>query len=555
MFEIIQILDKKRKQKFYLMTFFLLAGMLLDIFSLALLLPLIELILGNNTNFLTEQVYAISKTFFEGRVLLPFSIFVILIYSFKAIYSIYLSYRQNRFISNLIRDTSNKLFSFYLQQNYSYHVQTNSAEVIRNLNSDLFHFSTYLRSIIFLYTEIGFVLSTLTLLIFLNPLVSSGTILFFVVIIFIYYTNFKNKLNSLGDKKQKVALEYNKIILETSSSIKEIKVNQKEHFFHNLLAKETKNLWDIDSTLNTFLQTPRYVLELISILAIFVLLFFINFREGIETDFYSFLGVFIASVFKLIPSANKILNSLQNIKFSNSAIFSVKSKIKNQTKNAEIFEVKNFDTLELKNISFSYKKNEKVLKDINIKIEKGDFIGIKGESGSGKTTLIDIILGLQQPEIGEIKINGKSNVSFKKGYVPQNSSILDISIRDNVAFGIKREDQDFEQIIKSLEKAEILSFVNQKEQGLDFMVGENGGKLSGGQKQRLGLARALYSKPDLLILDEPTSALDSETENAILKTFKNLSGEITIILISHNESVLKVCDNTYQIQNKNLIQC
>jgi len=555
MFEIIQILDKKRKQKFYLMTFFLLAGMLLDVFSLALLLPLIELILGNNTNFLTEQVYAISKTFFEGRVMLPFSTFVILIYSFKAIYSVYLSYRQNRFISNLIRDTSNKLFSFYLQQNYSYHVQTNSAEVIRNLNSDLFHFSTYLRAIMFLYTEIGFVLSTLILLIFLNPLVSSGTILFFVVIIFIYYTNFKNKLNYLGDKKQKVALQYNKIILETSSSIKEIKVNQKEHFFHNLLAKETKNLWDIDSTLNTFLQTPRYVLELISILAIFVLLFFINVREGIETDFYSFLGVFIASVFKLIPSANKILNSLQNIKFSNSAIFSVKSKIKNQTKKAENFEVKNFDTLELKNISFSYKKNEKVLKDINIKIKKGDFIGIKGESGSGKTTLIDIILGLQQPEIGEIKINGKSNVSFKKGYVPQNSSILDISIRDNVAFGIKREDQDFEQIIKSLEKAEIFSFVNQKEQGLDFIVGENGGKLSGGQKQRLGLARALYSKPDLLILDEPTSALDSETENAILKTFQNLSGEITIILISHNESVLNACDNTYQIQNKNIIQC
>ena len=112
-----------------------------------------------------------------------------------------------------------------------------------------------------------------------------------------------------------------------------------------------------------------------------------------------------------------------------------------------------------------------------------------------------------------------------------------------------------EQICESLEKAEIFSFVNQKEQGLDFMVGENGGKLSGGQKQRLGLARALYFKPDLLILDEPTSALDSETENAILKKFKNLSVEITIILISHNESVLKVCDNTYQIQNKALIQC
>lgn len=555
MFEIIQILDKKRKQKFYLMTFFLLAGMLLDVFSLALLLPLIELILGNNTNFLTEQVYAISKTFFEGGVLLPFSIFVILIYSFKAIYSIYLSYRQNRFISNLIRDTSNKLFSFYLQQNYSYHVQTNSAEVIRNLNSDLFHFSTYLRAIMFLYTEIGFVLSTLTLLIFLNPLVSTGTILFFVVIIFIYYTNFKNKLNSLGDKKQKVALEYNKIILETSSSIKEIKVNQKEHFFHNLLAKETKNLWDIDSTLNTFLQTPRYVLELISILAIFVLLFFINVGEGIETDFYSFLGVFIASVFKLIPSANKILNSLQNIKFSNSAIFSVKSKIKNQTKNVEIFEVKNFDTLELKNISFSYKKNEKVLKDINIKIEKGEFVGIKGESGSGKTTLIDIILGLQLPKKGKLLINGKVETTFKKGYVPQNTSVLDISIRDNVAFGIEREKQDSEKIIMSLRKAEILSFFNGKEESIDFIAGENGSKLSGGQKQRIGLARALYLDPDVLLLDEPTSALDGETEKAILNTLQKLSGEMTIILISHNESLLNGCQKIYKLENKNLVLC
>ena len=555
MFEIIQILDKKRKQKFYLMTFFLMAGMLLDVFSLALLLPLIELILGNNTNFLTEQVYTISKTFFEGSVLIPFSVFVILIYSFKAICSIYLSYRQNRFISNLIRDTSNNLFSFYLKQNYSYHVKTNSAEVIRNLNSDLFNFATYLRSFMFLYTEIGFVLSTLTLLIFLNPIVSTGTISFFVVIIFVYYAIFKNKLNYLGKQQQKTALQYNKIVLETTSSIKEIKVNQKEHFFDNLLVKETKNLWYIDSILNTFLQTPRYVLELISILAILILLFFVSIGDGFETNFHSFLGVFIASVFKLIPSANKIINSFQNIKFSNSAMFSIKSKIKNQTKNTEISEVKNFDRLELKNISFSYKKNEKVLKDINLKIKKGDFIGIKGESGSGKTTLIDIMLGLQQPKIGEIRINGKSNVSFKKGYVPQNSSILDTSIRDNVAFGIKPEDQDFEQIIEALEKAEILSFVNQKEQGLDFVVGENGGKLSGGQKQRLGLARALYSKPDLLILDEPTSALDSETENAILKTFQNLSGEITIILISHNESVLKVCDNTYQIQNKNLIQC
>ena len=120
MFEIIQMLDRSRKQKFYLMTLFLLFGMLLDIFSLALLVPLIELILVNNTNFLTEQVVSLSNKYYDGNTIFPFSIFVILIFTIKTLYSIYLTYRQNRFISNLIRDTSNKLFSFYLQQEYSY---------------------------------------------------------------------------------------------------------------------------------------------------------------------------------------------------------------------------------------------------------------------------------------------------------------------------------------------------------------------------------------------------------------------------------------------------
>jgi len=549
------MLDRSRKQKFYLMTLFLLLGMLLDIFSLALLVPLIELILGNNTNFLTEQVVSLSNNYYDGNTIFPFSIFVILIFTIKTLYSIYLTYRQNRFISNLIRDTSNKLFSFYLQQEYSYHVRKNSAEVIRNLNSDLYHFSTYLRSILFLFTEIGFVFSTLILLIFLNPFISLGTILFFGGIIMVYYKIFKFKLNQLGERKQTVALQYNKIILESTTSIKEIKVNKKESFFEKILANHTKELWNIDTTHNTFLQIPRYILEFISILAIFVMLFFILIGGGVSKEIFSFLGVFVASVFKLIPSANKILNSLQNLKFSNSALVTIKKKIKPKKVYSIDLKTPRFEKIEVINVCFSYKQNAVVLKDVNLEIKRGEFIGIKGESGSGKTTLIDMILGLQHPKSGKILINGQRNVGFKKGYVPQNTSILDISIRDNVAFGIDIENQSTENVIRSLKEAEIFSLVEQKSEGLEFLVGENGGKLSGGQKQRLGLARALYLEPDVLLLDEPTSALDSETEKAILETLQNLTGKTTIILISHNESLLKGCDKIYKLENKNLVLC
>ena len=537
------------------MAVFLLSGMLLDIFSLAILVPLIELILGNNSNILTAQVLLLTDKYFNGNALLPFSFFVILVFTIKTVYSIYLTYRQNRFISNLIRDTSKKLFSFYLHQNYNYHIKNNSAEVIRNLNTDLYHFATYLRSILFLLTEIGFVSSTLILLILLNPVISFGTILFFGVLIFVYYRIFRTKLNQLGEKKQKIALHHNKIVLESISSIKEMKVNQKESFFEKIFSSYSNQLWSIDTTHNTFLQVPRYILEFISILAIFMMLFFIYLDDSISGEVFSFFGVFIASVFKLIPSANKILNSLQNLKFSDSALNTIKSKLDSKViKRSKSF-IKRFKKLELRNIVFNYGKSQKILKDVNIVVNRGDFIGVKGESGSGKTTLIDLILGMQTPNSGEILINGESNKIIKIGYVPQHTSILDVSINDNVAFGVEKQNQDTKKILESLKKAEILNFIESKEDRLEFFAGENGSKLSGGQKQRIGIARALYLEPDLLLLDEPTSALDIATERSILKTLQKLSGEMTIVLISHNESLLKGCEKVYELENKNLTLC
>lgn len=554
MFDFFKLLDSTRKRKFFLMAVFIFLGMILDIFSLALLVPLIEIIIDENFNSYTLKILDFLDKYSKGGILLSFSFFIISVFILKSLYSVYLTYRQNRFISNLIRDTSNRLFSFYIEQDFKFYVNINSAEVVRSLNNDLHQFSLYLRSILFFITELGFVLSTVALLIFLNPIISIGTIIFFGLMIFVYYKILKQKLNKLGFKKQQVGLTYNKSILETMNSIKEIKVNKKEEFFKNSLATNTNILWSIDAVYNTYNQAPRYILELISIVAIFIMIFFLSFSD-VGGGAISFLGVFVASVFKILPSANKILNSLQNLKFSNSVIETILKKVNTSKKTLPKFtRIKKFNELKLSNITFGY-SNTILLNNINLKIKKGDFIGIKGESGTGKTTLIDIILGLQKPQKGSLTINGKENIEFIKGYLPQNCYILDESIRDNVAFGVSKKDQDLKRILDSIKKAELHDFVVKKQEGIDFIVGETGARLSGGQKQRLGLARALYNDPDIIILDEPTSALDSKTEASILQTLQKLSKWVSIILISHNESLLKGCNQVYKLENKKLSLC
>lgn len=554
MFEFFKLLDSTRKRKFFLMAVFIFLGMILDIFSLALLVPLIEIIIDENFNSYTLKILDFLDKYFKGGILLSFSFFIISVFILKSLYSVYLTYRQNRFISNLIRDTSNRLFSFYLEQDFKFYVNINSAEVVRSLNNDLHQFSLYLRSILFFITELGFVLSTVALLIFLNPIISIGTIIFFGLMIFAYFKILKQKLNNLGFKKQQVGLTYNKSILEAINSIKEIKVNKKEEFFKNSLATNTNILWSIDAEYNTYNQAPRYILELISIVAIFIMIFFLSFSD-VGGGAISFLGVFVASVFKILPSANKILNSLQNLKFSNSVIETILKKANTSNKTLPKFnKIQEFNELKLSNITFGY-SNTILLDNINLKIKKGDFIGIKGESGTGKTTLIDIILGLQKPQKGSLTINGKENLEFIKGYLPQNFYILDESIRDNVAFGVPKKNQDLERILDSIKKAELNDFVVKKREGIDFIVGETGARLSGGQKQRLGLARALYNNPDIIILDEPTSALDSKTEASILQTLQKLSKWVSIILISHNESLLKGCNQVYKLENKKLLLC
>jgi ABC-type bacteriocin/lantibiotic exporter with double-glycine peptidase domain len=230
-------------------------------------------------------------------------------------------------------------------------------------------------------------------------------------------------------------------------------------------------------------------------------------------------------------------------------------KVKESQNKKEFLDFKK--NIKLKNVSFSFsKKSKKILSDINLSVKNGEFIGVIGKSGSGKTTFADLIMGLVEPTSGLVEIDNTplSKLEIrtwqdKVGYVPQNIYLTNDSIKNNIAYGLRNEDIDNSKLQKAIDKAELQDFIEESDDGINTIIGEGGKRISGGQKQRIGIARALYHNPKILILDESTSSLDKNTEKKIFNTIHKFKGQITVIIISHDKSILEGSDHIYEIQN------
>ena len=269
------------------------------------------------------------------------------------------------------------------------------------------------------------------------------------------------------------------------------------------------------------------------------------------------LGIFTIAILKLIPSINKLMQNIQNIKYSSPALESIKKGLSSLLiDNKKKGFINMNSNLEIKNLYFSHEDKGPLLVNINIKIMKGEIIGISGESGCGKSTLADILLGLYKPNKGEIFLDGKK-INFgdiKIGYVPQKVFFKNSSLKENIAFGEKTDKINENRITTSLKMSQLDKFVESLDEKEDTIIGENGLMISGGQQQRIGIARALYRDPEILILDESTSSLDKETEKNFINSLNVLKRKKTMILITHNKSNLRICDRKFIIKNQTLIE-
>ena len=497
-------------------------------------------------------------------IIIFFSVFIT-----RSFIYVILSLTRNKLVQNVNNEVSKKIYYNYLNKDFSFFLNTNSSKLISNIIVEVEKFSyrvidpliffiaeLFITTGVFLYLAINFLEGTIlmTLLIFLSYL--------------FFYKKYLSYFQNLGSTK--TAADAKKIddLQKSFYIINEIKIGKLEKYFSNIFNVNTKKSSKSQFSLNFFSDLPKSLIEIIALLFISGLLYYSYFFLGYEKqDILLMSGMFAVALFRLLPSANRIYHTLNSIKYHRSSIDIIHSEIfkehKEENKNSnintrEIQEQLNFQTIELKNVSFGYDEKNNILENINLKINRGKLIGIYGDSGSGKSTLLNLICGLLDPTKGKILLNDKNILEDKNsyydllGYVSQNIFLTDDSLKKNIVMGdnIFKKDNFF-NAIDLANLTETVELMSQKE---NTPLGEQGSLVSGGQKQRIAIARALYKKSRILILDEPTSALDIRSEKEILKTIMNLKGDVTTLLVTHNMNIIKDCDEIYKIKNKQIFK-
>tara|TARA_B100001939_G_scaffold347368_1_gene368785 strand:+ start:669 stop:2405 length:1737 start_codon:yes stop_codon:yes gene_type:complete len=563
------LLTRQQKLSLVYLSLLLVIGMFLEIFGLGLIIPLITIILDPeliNDTYGIRQIKEYLGDINNNEFLYYSLITIILVYVIKTLFLIFLAFKQNTFLSNLYAQLSIKLFNHYLNQDYSFHLKKNSSLLIKNIQVEVNLFRSYCTSLVSLFIEFALLISIIATLVYIEP--------FGAVIVGVFFTFFsllviefsKKSLKFWGKKREKLDQSISKNILEGFGGIKEILILGRKKFFNNIFSNNNFLRANILRNYLTTSQIPRYLLEIIAVFGIVGFIFLMIQQDKDVNELLTILGVFVAATFRMIPSFNRIISALQNMKYYSSSIDLLydefKSNKKYENKIDKCFnEIKFNKKIEIKNLCFKYEQeNDYILENSNLIINKGDCIGIIGISGSGKSTLASLITGLFRPERGSIIVDGVNigtNIrSWQKkiGYVPQSIYLTDDSIVNNIALGVSAEKINYDSINRSIDAAQLTDLINSLDEGLNTNVGERGVKLSGGQMQRVGIARALYNDPELLILDEATASLDSITESHFMEAVGFLKGSKTLIIISHKMSTLKDCNQIFNIQDKMIKQ-
>lgn len=556
------VLKYFNKHKVYYLIILMILVSLLEIIGISLIIPFVSVLVDPTS---IENKYYFFLHNFIGQMNSEFIpvfliICIVLFYTIKNFFIIYVVVKQTRYSMNLITLIRSDLFKRYLSQNYVEFIKKDHSELISNImNVSATFGSTFMVNLLIFLSEFLIVSSLIVFLFIYNFQLTLSLMVVFLIILFIYYSYLSPKLRTAGQKRvdsDQQIINYSKISFQ---NIKELKLFNKEKYFIERFISNAVVSEDSNTFYQVTSQYPRIGMELFAVIGICLLTLLMNFFGYKNLEIVTTLAFFGVAIFRLLPSANKLMYSFQSLRFSKKTLSIIKdelSKSKNFDQFHDDMNKKNIEfksKILLKNVYFSYSNEKPILKNLNLEIKKGEFIGIKGESGSGKTTLIDILMGLIHPDKGEIKIDdvdiykNLNNWKKKCGYVPQNISLINDTIQANIAFGVDKDKIDKSKINKSILDSDLFHFVNTLKLKEETIIGENGYAISGGQRQRLAIARALYRSPEIIFFDEATSALDKQTENNILESINKLRGKITLFFVSHDSSIFDNCDRVVDL--------
>ena len=477
----------------------------------------------------------------------------------STIFKIITQYAVNRFASLQRHYFSTRLLKIYLQQNYEFFIQRNSATLVKNILSEVDQLIwTMILPALTLMSYGIVLLSMVGILVIYDPLMAVAT----AFVLGLFYTSIymlvRKKLTQIGQEFTQANKERYQTCQEALAGIKDVMINNAKQGYIDQFEQSSRVFARHIATRDTLGQVPLNIIETVGYGCLIGLAMILVVSGTEVSHILPVLGLYGFAAYRMLPAAQNIYRSISQIKFSEQVLSIIKPEfalektehIKNL--NSSITKVKFENFIRLENISFAYPNRieQTILKDFNLEIKKNSSLGIVGKSGSGKSTLMDIMLGLLQPQKGQVLVDTvaltETNIMDWRdlvGYVPQSIYLADKTIAENIAFGIHPDQIDLEQVKFAAKQAQIDSYI-QRQLPLNYhtIVGEHGVMLSGGQRQRIGIARALYKSPQVLFMDEATSALDAETEQAVNEAIQNLNGKITMVIIAHRESAVTCCD-------------
>lgn len=550
-----------RKDKINLMILLIMSIFLsiIETVGISVIMPFITLatdptkIISNEYSKAVYDFFGFSTT---TNFMIVFGLVLIGFYIFRAIYSIFYQYLLNKFSFGRFHTFAFMLFKNYTNLPYKRFVKKNSADMVKTIVNEAYYLSQYIQNILLMLSEVFTILLLYALLLLVNWQMTLVLTIFLGVKVFFLVYSLKNKIKKQGESRATLQTKFYKILNETFGNFKIIKLIQNEEKLYNEFSNASYGYARANIVGNTLNQLPRLSLETIGFGVLIGIVVYILFKYQDASFVLPIISMYALALYRILPALNRILSSYNTTLFLSKSLDIMYDELSYTPPKEGKDSIEFKEKIELKNINFEYIKGKKVLENINLTINKGDKLAFVGESGSGKSTLVDLIIGLYKPLSGEITIDNKSLNSenirayrSKVGYIPQSIYLFDGTVGENVAFGYE---YNKEKIIEVLKKANIYEFLSSKE-GIDTLVGDGGIQLSGGQKQRIGIARALYSNPEILVLDEATSALDNETEAKIMEEIYEASSDKTLLIIAHRLSTVEKCQRKIKLENGKIV--
>jgi len=564
LWQILSPLDKRK----VIYVFILVMGMaFIESAGVISIMPFLAVLSNPNvveSNSYLKQLYDFTGAANKQNFILYLGFLSLFVVICSTVFKIVTQYAVNRFASLQRHYFSTRLLKTYLQQNYEFFIQRNSATLVKNILSEVDQLIwTMILPALTLMSYGVVLLSMVGILLLYDPLMAIATAFVLGLFYASIYMLVRKKLTQIGQEFTQANKERYQTCQEALAGIKDVMINNAEHGYIKQFEESSRVFARHIATRETLGQVPLNVIETVGYGCLIGLAMLLVVSGKAVSHILPVLGLYGFAAYRMLPAAQNMYRAISQIKFSEQVLSVLKPEFaleKDELKHIEKDStqyLKFENSIRLENISFAYpnRMESPILNNFSLEVKKNASLGIVGKSGSGKSTLMDIMLGLLFPQQGKVYIDDveltADNITQWRdlvGYVPQNIYLADKSIAENIAFGVAKIDIDLKRVEFVAKQAQIDDFIqSQLPLGYHTLVGERGVMLSGGQRQRIGIARALYKNPQVLFMDEATSALDTETEQAVNEAIQNLNGKMTMVIIAHRESAVAQCNQILKL--------